>query len=303
MSGLPQFLVVGTAKAGTTTIERALATHPAIGLPRKETFFFDHDRMGGARLPYPMQRPKEAIVTDRKAYQDLYAPLKSKLCVEIGTGYLYHHKVAIPRIKQTLGEDVRIGIVLRDPVGRTWSSYMHFVKDLHETLGFREALAAEGHRIHLEWDFMWHHMAVSRYSSQVRAYVEAFSNVHIFYFEDLRSDQHAFLRDLCAFAGADPDALPFADAAHNPSGVPKVRALQRFITTENPLKNVIRPLWRLAVSEDKRSQARKYVKSRNLQSTMGPCPEDTAWLKEAFYTDVRELGMTLDIDLFTKWKW
>jgi hypothetical protein len=223
--------------------------------------------------------------------------------VEVGTGYLYHHRVAIPRILQTLGKDVRIGIVLRDPVARTWSSYMHFVKDLHEPLGFREALAAEPERIRQEWDFMWHHMAMGRYAAQVRAYLDVFRNVRVFHFEDLCSDQGAFLREVCSFAGADPDALPIADAAHNPSGIPKVRALQRFITTDNVVKKLVRPLWRLAVPEDRRSQARKYVKSRNLSASGGPSPEDSDWLKDGFYDDVRDLGRTLGLDLFTKWKW
>ncbi len=300
---LPRFLLVGTAKAGTTTIERALAAHPDIGIPRKETFYFDHDRMGGGRLPYPMQRPKDAVIHDEESYRQLYAPLVDKLCVEIGTGYLYHHEVAIPRILRTLGKDVHIGIVLRDPVERTWSSYMHFVKDLHEPLGFEEALAAEPDRIRQDWDFMWHHVAMGRYAEQVRAYMEAFGNVRVFFFEDLKTDQHGFLREVCSFAGADPDALQHADSAHNPSGIAKLRALQLFITTDNPLKKMVRPLWRLAVPEEKRSQARKYVKSRNLSKSEGPTPEEIARLKDVFFNDVRDLGLLLDQDLFAKWKW
>ncbi|MEO8068868.1 MAG: sulfotransferase [Flavobacteriales bacterium] len=305
MSGpaLPQVLFVGTAKAGTTTIERALSQHPAIGLPRKETFFFDHEHMGGGRLPYPQQRHVHTVVSSEAEYRALYAGFAGRTCLEVGTGYLYHNATAVPRIKQVLGDATRIGIVLRDPVERTWSSYMHFVKDLHEPLDFRAALAAEDERKAAHWDFMWHHLAMSRYADQVKAYTDAFPSTRVFFFEDLRNDQHAFLRDVCTFTGVDPTLLPVDLEAHNPSGVAKNKVLQKLITRENPLKSLVRPIARLLVPREKLKQARKYMKSRNLERGEGLPPEDRAWLKEQLHTDVKTLGNHLNLDLFAKWNW
>jgi Sulfotransferase family len=300
---LPQVLFVGTAKAGTTTIERALAQHPAIGLPRKETFFFDHEHMGGGRLPYPQQRHVHTIVSDEAAYRSLYADFADRICVEVGTGYLYHHATAVPRIQRMLGADTRIGIVLRDPVERTWSSYMHFVKDLHEPLDFRASLAAEAERVTACWDFMWHHLAMSRYAAQVEAYTRAFANTQVFFFEDLRQDQDAFLRAVCGFAEVDPALLPEDTSAHNPSGVAKNKALQKLITRENPVKSALRPLARLLVPREKLKQARKYLKSRNLEKGEGLADADRAWLKEQLHGDVQRLGHTLNMDLFARWNW
>lgn len=299
----PVCLFVGTAKAGTTSIEHALAKHEAIGIPRKETFYFDHDRMGGGALGYPQQRDMATVVTTEEEYLALYAPLADKLCLEIGTGYLYHHAASIPRILQTLGKDVRIGIVLRDPVERTWSAYMHFVKDLHEPLGFREAIAEEERRIAENWDFMWHYTAMSRYAAQVKAYQAAFSEVRVFFFEDLKASQEAFLTEVCEFVGVDPSGMPPKAEAYNPSGVPKYRIVQRFVTTSNPIKAILRPLWRMVVPLDRRRLARKYVKTRNLRHSEGLAPNDRAWLKDLYREDVAELGRLLDKDLFAKWNW
>lgn len=299
---LPKCLFVGTAKAGTTTLEHVLRAHPQVAVPRKETFFFDHECMGGGRLPYPMQRDPSTVVTSAEAYAAMYTGNGRSMPVEVGTGYLYHHKVAIPRITQYLGSDVRIGIVLRDPVERAWSSYMHFVKDTHEQLGFREALAQEQERREAGWDFMWHHVAMGMYSAQVSAFLAAFPHVGVFFFEDLRDNGPAFMQRVFQFLELEP--LPVAPlAAKNPSGVPKHRALQRLITTENPVKRIVRPVLRALLPERQRSKARKFLKEKNLGKG-GPMPQpDRLWLRDVFAKDVNELATLLGQDLFAKWRW
>lgn len=301
---LPKCLFVGTAKAGTTTIEHALKAHPEVGIPRKETFFFDHELMGNGRLPYPKQRDTDTIVKSEAEYRGLYsgAALVGKTAVEIGTGYLYHHAVAIPKIKDLLGADTRIGIVLRDPVERAWSSYMHFVKDTHETLGFRESIAAEPLRTAENWDFMWHHIAMGRYADQVAAYVKAFPNTRVFIFEDLRADADGFMRGVFDLVGVPPVDLPPVKA-QNPSGQPKYRGLQRLITTDNPIKGLLRPLVRMLVPEERRRKARKFVKEKNLTTSGGLQPEDRTWLRDIYHEDVKRLSVTLGQDLFVKWRW
>lgn len=299
---LPSCLFVGTAKAGTTTIEHALRAHPQVGIPRKETFYFDHELMGAGRLPYPKQRDPDTIVTSEAEYRKLYTGLAGKTAVEIGTGYLYHHASAIPRIKAVLGADTRIGIVLRDPVERAWSSYMHFVKDTHETLGFRESIAMEPERTAEGWDFMWHHIAMGKYADQVAAYVDAFPNTRVFYFEDMRQDADGFMRGVFDLVGVPPVGLPPVKA-QNRSGEPKYRGLQRLITTENPVKAMLRPLVRMVVPEERRRRARKFVKEKNMVATGGLSPADRTWLRDIYRTDVERLSGTLGKDLFATWRW
>ncbi|MCC6838737.1 MAG: sulfotransferase [Flavobacteriales bacterium] len=299
---LPRCLFVGTAKAGTTTIEHALKAHPQVAIPCKETFFFDHEHMGQGRLAYPMQRDPGTIVSSEAAYRGLYTGFEGKTTVEIGTGYLYHHATAIPRIKAVLGAETRIGIVLRDPVERAWSSYMHFVKDTHEPLGFRESIAQEPERAAQGWDFMWHHIAMGRYAGQVKAYKEAFPHTQVFFFEDLRKDPEGFMQGVFDLAGVEQVALPPVQAK-NRSGQPRFRALQRLITTENPVKGLVRPLLRALVPEEKRRMARKYMKEKNMQDGGGLRPEDRAWLRDMYRADVEQLSTILSKDLFTLWRW
>lgn len=299
---LPRCLFVGTAKAGTTTIEHALRAHPQVAIPRKETFFFDHELMGNGRLAYPMQRDPATVVTSEAEYEKLYTGWGDLMTVEVGTGYLYHHATAIPRIKAVLGQDVRIGIVLRDPVERAWSSYMHFVKDTHEALGFREAIAQEPHRMAQGWDFMWHHIAMGKYAEQVSAYLSAFPNTRVLFFEELRKDPAQFMRSVFDLVGVAPMDLPVVKAK-NRSGEPRFRSLQRLITTENPVKGMIRPILRLMVPGERRSRARKFLKERNMKAVNSLLPEDRAWLRDIYRTDVEQLSATLGKDLFAAWHW
>lgn len=301
-ANLPSCIFVGTAKAGTTSIEHALRSHPQVAIPRKETFFFDHELMGGGRLPYPMQRDPGTVVTSEADYRQLYTGLEGRTTVEVGTGYLYHHAVAIPRIKAVLGAETRIGIVLRDPVERAWSSYMHFVKDLHEQLGFRDALALEAGRMAQGWDFMWHHVAMGKYAAQVTAYAAAFPNTRVFFFEDLRSNPAGFMRGIHEHAGVDHRDSTVVQA-RNRSGEPRFRGMQRLITTENPVKAVIRPLLRLVLPAEQRSRARKYIKERNMKAAAGLAAEDRQWLRDIYRTDVELLSTALGTDLFEKWHW
>lgn len=299
---LPACLFVGTAKAGTTTIEHALRAHPRVGVPRKETFYFDHDLMGNGDLPYPQQRQPGSIIRSEPEYRGLYTGLGTKTVVEVGTGYLYHHAVAIPRIKSVLGTGTRIGIVLRDPAERAWSSYMHFVKDAHEPLGFRESIEREAERKAAGWDFMWHHVEMGKYASQVEAYMNAFPNTRIFLFEDLRQDAEGFMRGVFDLVGVEPMDLPAVEA-RNRSGEPKYKALQRLITTENPIKKMVRPLIRMVVPQERRRRARKFMKEKNMTQVGGLQPADRIWLRDIYRADVERLSGTLGKDLFATWRW
>ena len=294
---LPDFMVVGTAKAGTTSIFNHLIQHPDIAIPVKETFFFLKDRYAQNHLNYPMQRPKSDLVLDEDAYLSLYQNLEAKVVGEIATGYLYHHAEAIPLIQKYLGTDVKIAIILRDPVTRTFSSYRHFAKDLHEKISFEASLAREQERIAAGWDFMWHHQAMSRYARQVEAYLNSFPNVKVFFYEELSSRPEAFMESLYQFI----DVYPFLDVDYrkrfNQSGEARNKTLQRLVTQENPVKSALRPLFRAAFGHERRARIRKYVKNQNLKPRQSITMEQRLSLEASFGDDVAALQRLTGVSL------
>jgi len=290
---LPSFLCVGTAKAGTTSIAEYLLQHPKLRIPMKETFFFLRDIYRNNDLPYPMQRAREDYVLQADAYEQLYENMEEFITGEIGTGYLFHHEEAIPRILDTLGKDVKIIIVLRDPVERCYSSYRHFTKDLHETLSFEASLEMEKERANEDWDFMWQHREMGLYSDQVAAYKNAFSHVKVMIYEDIKKDPKAFMDEIFQYIGVEPLEELDTTKEYNPSGDPKSKTLQRFITQENPVKALVRPVFRLFFSPEKRAEMRKEMKAKNL-SKGDTIPEEMRIQLRKFYAeDIKELSLKL----------
>ena len=294
---LPSFLFAGTAKAGTTSIAQYMEQHPEIKIPRKETFYFLREIYRNNDLPYPAQRAREEYILEAEEYEQIYEGLEGYITGEVGTGYLFHHEDAIPMIKEVLGEEVKIIIVLRDPVERCYSSYRHFTKDLHEELAFEDALEKEVERASNDWDFMWQHRAQGLYAAQVEAYQKAFKYVKVLLYEDLRKDPKFFMDEVFRFLELRPLQTLDTSKEHNPSGDPKSKALQRFITHENPIKKIIRPVFRIFFSAEKRARMRKEMKGKNL-SQGAKMSDDMRMKLRAYYAqDIERLKTLLGRDL------
>jgi hypothetical protein len=126
---LPDFLVIGAQKAGTTALYAYLRWHPAVTGPSwKEVSFFDRHWWRGERW-----------------YRGQF-PLRSagRLVGEASPSYLFH-PLAPERVRSLL-PDARLIALLRDPVERAYSQYQHEVALGREPLSFEDALEAEEER-------------------------------------------------------------------------------------------------------------------------------------------------------------
>lgn len=295
------FLFVGTAKAGTTSIFEYLRQHPEIEIPVKETFYFLRHVFTDFKLGYPAQRPEEELILDKSSFESIYPPDKSKLYGEIGTGYLYHYEECIPLIKETFGDEVKILIILRNPVSRAYSSYMHFVKDVHEKLSFEESMKMEAERKNLKYDFMWMHRDLGLYYKQVKAYLDAFKNVKILITEEFRENPETEMRSILEFLEVNPNLAFNTNKEHNKSGEPKFKSLQKLITQENIIKKTLRPVFRAAFNQERRAKMRKKVKNINIASYPPMEPEIRQELMEFYRNDIEALEGLLEKKL-DKWK-
>lgn len=130
---LPDFLVLGAMKAGTSTLFHHLAAHPAVDPPlRKEVHYFGHGQRAGRGLGW------------YRAHFPL-GPARGRLTGEATPDYLFDPDVPA-RIGAAL-PDVRLIAILREPVARAVSQYHHEVRMGRETLPIEEAFAMEGARL------------------------------------------------------------------------------------------------------------------------------------------------------------
>ena len=122
--------------------------------------------------------------------------------------YLYHYKEAIPKIKEYLG-DIPIILVLRDPVNRAYSNY-HY-QGRGQINDFEKALELEEQRKNKSFCSLWYYKETGMYYEPVKAYLENFSKVKVFLFEDLIADPKSFMGETYDFLGAEKSFSPRAN--------------------------------------------------------------------------------------------
>ncbi len=195
---LPDFLIVGTQKGGTTTLFELLRLHPAVKLPFvKESHFFSEDFHLGPhyyRSCFPMQLPF----------------LKNKPTGESTPQYLFHQ--ATPERVKALVPNAKIILLLRNPVRRAFSHYKHNLRKKREPLSFPEAIKAEEQRTSLSDNNLKHYSYVKRgiYLPQLKRWMEHFDrkNILILSSEDFFSDTEANWKTILSFLN-----LPYSPLA------------------------------------------------------------------------------------------
>jgi tRNA(Leu) C34 or U34 (ribose-2'-O)-methylase TrmL len=135
---LPDFLIIGAQKAGTTSLFAHLNEHPAVWMaPWKECHFFSR--------PWLPTTAYRGFFLMRSTRRRIERRLGRRLLVGEATPYYLFHPLAPLRAARALPK-AKLIVLLRDPVERAYSHYRHEVRLGLETLSFEEALDAEATR-------------------------------------------------------------------------------------------------------------------------------------------------------------
>lgn len=201
---LPNFLIIGAARSGTTTLYSHLQEHPDVYLPankRPEPHFFYKNSEYEKGLAYYEERNFSAWSGQRAVG-------------EASTSYVFGPEVP-KRIKSRL-PSIKLICILRNPVERALSNYWHTIKSGIETLSFEEALLHEGHRKAELADTPLGEIApfayVERglYHHQLVRWLQEFdrAQMKIIIFDDFVAAPHATLVEVAQFLDISPDPLP-----------------------------------------------------------------------------------------------
>jgi hypothetical protein len=197
---LPDFLILGAQKAGTTALYAYLRWHPDITGPSfKEVSFFDRHYARGER------------------WYRAHLPVRRRALVgEASPSYLFH-PLAPARVANMLPH-ARLIALLRNPVERAFSHYQHEVALGRETLSFEDAIDAEGERMrgavqrmvrdpsyfsHAWWNYTY--VARGLYAEQLERWFAAFprEQLLVLFTDELAADTAGTYRRVLAFLGAD----------------------------------------------------------------------------------------------------
>lgn len=285
MSGRwPDFLVIGTAKAGTTSLYRYLGRHPGIFTSEeKEPNFFSLglDEVEG---------DPDGVEAAEARYQARFEGAGDRVAGEFSTTYLPHPEA--PERIRARAPEARIVGSLRDPVQRAYSNYWMHVAAGWQDRSFHEAVVAE-----LEGEETEHnYVAAGRYGTHVGRYLDRFDEEATLFFTtaDLGEDTRGIVRRVVEHVGADPgpvDGIPL-DRHNRFKGVPYGGVVERVRTSDavSAVAGAVLP-----------KRVRDFVGNRLLLREVEEKPpvEDRTreLLVDVFEEEVDELEELLDRDL------
>ncbi len=295
MNQLPNFLIVGAAKCGTTSVSEYLKQHPEVFISEVKEPRFLSSQDGHSSLQGPGDAKRESrYVRDYAAYQALFqSAQKYKAIGEASADTLYFYERTIPAIKKYIGEQPKIVIMLRDPVKRAFSAYQHLIRDQRETLSFEEGLQKEEERIRQCYELIWYYRGVSRYYEAVKAFTENFDQIHVIINEDIRKQTPNVFRDIFNFLEVDSSFSVDTSIRYNQSGVPQSKWLHQFLFEENWLKKAIRPVTHRITSSKFRQRTSNEMLNRNLQR-MHISPDTAEILRLEFQEEKLRLEQLLN---------
>ena len=294
-SRVPNFIVIGAGRSGTTSLQVHLAAHPQVYVCRKSPNYF----VSGDDPP-PWETPVARAmmrhwVRDRDRYLALFDGATSEIAVgEVSPVYL--QSVSAPRRIHEMCPDARIVAILRHPVDRAYTHFLGRQRDGIEPAGtFAERVEAELSGPLPDNVAFGSYLGCGRYHHFLRGYFDRFpkERIRVYLFDDFRESPRRVLSDLFGFLGVAPGFESDVSRRLNRSG-----------RIENP---VLRAIWTGTVGVRTRLRShlpesvRAAVGARFLGRLETPRlnPALRARLLVVFREDIGELERLIGRDLST----
>lgn len=278
---LPNFLIIGVQKGGTTWLHENLKRHPEIFLPegRKELEFFSY---------YQKKIAESGLTGYLKSFNQFEDVIKMgcsrpKAIGEATPSYFWSTDPArkwtktpkyfndrIPEsVFNILGSQIKLILCLRDPVERAISAYFHHIK--------RDRIDYKSQRI-LDVGHLYGIIDMGFYSQHLNVWLKTFSLDKfkiLIYERDIKQNKQQTITDICGFLGVDHQLFPPSsnlNKYHN-------RGLQYRIELDG--------VYLISPDSD---ETEKVINKDELKQ-----------LKQIYYADYKSLQKTLNVDLSEYW--
>lgn len=295
---LPNVVIIGAAKAGTTSLFEILRQHPQIYTPhKKELRFFSFDKHYHEGIDW---------------YENSYFANASKYPVRIEAtpAYLTWSQKVAPRIKELYCDrPIKFIVIFRDPVKRAYSHYWHRIRLGSEdpSISFEKAVHTEDQRLKEKWDLLYYqgngihgYLRASHYMERLKPFLDLFprESFHFMIQEDLYIDYDKRMKDLLEFLGVD-SSIALKSIQSNESAVPRYQFLDNQFNKikKGKIKTILRFFFP--------KHARKAVVKDFLMKPFEYPPIDPTLKKELyelFENEVNQLTTLIGRDL-SAWKY
>lgn len=310
----PNFLIIGAAKCGTTSLYHYLRQHPEVYMsPIKEPNHFSTDiQPAEFSNEYKLyEKSKQlnvaeyvkgdmsaeqwgAYVHDKDIYNQLFKFASGfKARGEISNSYLYSNVAATNIFRQY--PEMKIIAILRQPAERAYSHYLANLRDGRTTLPFREEVLHDDAKAKHGWGISHLYYELGLYSEQIDRFKKLFpaDRIKVYLFDDLKKNNKALTQDLFRFLNISEEAPIDYDEKFNEARIPKNAALIKTITQTGLKRKIFR-----ALPDSFKDSVKSFFFKK------GPVPklssDDRAWMTNRYKQDIIRLQDILQRDL-TNW--
>lgn len=289
---LPNFLIIGANKAGTTSLYEYVRCHPQVFMsPIKEPSFFAFE---GQESDNPWLR--RGIITKFEDYAALFKEAKGKIAIGEASPIYLTNPQAPARIKHYV-PDAKLIAILRHPVDRAHSQWQQEIRngtekvmDFSRAIQVRETLKDGTVRQRYAYQ--------NQYYLLLKRYYDLFDPSHICVVlsEDLSSNPSSLLRKVFRFLDVDPTYVPDLSIRYNEGGLPRNRFWGFFYRGVLPFFTNWRARLPSVIRERVGTITRK-IKRQGLVKASELSPELRAELIELFREDILKLQDLIHQDL------
>ncbi len=245
---LPNFVIMGVQKAGTTSIYNYLKQHPQIYMsPVKEPHFLQDDwQTENADEVSNLKKKKKVKVTTLEDYAQLFANVTDEIAIgEASPNCLLHHRTSIPQILKYI-PTAKLIAILRNPVDRAYSDYLMNAREGKKTTQLMVQAKERSQESHV--------IRKGFYYEALQDFYAHFDlqQIKVFLYDDLQKDSVHFMQEMYHFLEVDATYSPDIHRVSQKGQVPKNKAVNRFfkqpntlrLSTANTLKQILpnRPL-------------------------------------------------------------
>lgn len=285
---MPNFIIIGAARCGTTSVYQYLRQHPQICMSTiKETNYFAYlaSHLPGSRI-VPATPWK---VTSQTGYRGLFRATKRHIAIgEVSPFYLY--APGVPQLIKKMLPKSRLIVILRDPAERAYSAYIKNLAEGFETRSFTQAIDEEIQGRDPRITTTTYYLRTGQYHHLLSAYLEHFDRhqMQILFYQDLTESPVAFMQSIFTYLGVDTDFTPNISIRFNRGIIPPIKAnagLRSFKGLSKQLGEYLpRNLYFFLLKVQQK-----------VQSTFVPVPEldqnVRRFLRGFFTNDIRKLQM------------
>lgn len=204
----PDFLIVGAPKAGTTALHSALAGHPQIFMsqPKEPKYWLCDDAPPPHWSGPGDKHSQQEWIWRRDDYERLFVAAPEGSLRGESTPFYLWGRGAQRRIGESL-PDAKLIAVVRDPIDRAYSNWMHLWCDgLEPVPDFLEAFALQDQRVRDGWAPFWRYRELGLYGEQLASLYQHVdpARVLVVRYKEIVDDPAGTVDRACAFLGIAP---------------------------------------------------------------------------------------------------